>query len=222
MMALSSCSTYVTPGGAANLQAISTPSVKKSYSAKPAATYPARIAVVRVQQNGYRSQTDKGHGSGRYSILTSSELESEKHLKQINQLPRVAGVVRIAPLLLPSKLESVEEIRSAAAQLRTDFIILYTLDTEVKRGDLFVPLSVVSLGLSPTQTHEIQSTASALLVDTRTGYLYGSIEEKSTKKGLATGWGQHYAIDQDRIDTEQEAFDEMVDSFEGLWKRATY
>lgn len=214
-----SCATYTTPGGPANLSKISDPSIAGSFKAKPAAKFPARIAVVRVQQSGYRSHTSTGRGSGAFSIVSTSEIEKEEDFRKLQNLPRVAGVTKLNSLLLPRNLQSAKDIRVAAAKLHTDLVLLYTLDTKFRSNDLFKPLSVITLGLSPTQSYRVTSSAFAILMDTRTGYLYGAVEEQSADSGLATGWGKSDAMDRTRLNTERKALDKLISSFEKLWSR---
>lgn len=214
-----SCATYTTPGGPADLSSITESNIADSFKAKPAAKYPSRIALVRVQQSGYKSHTREGKGSGAYSVVSIPDIETEEDLIKIQQLPRIADVTRLNSLLLPNTLQSSKDIRVGAAKLRTDFVLLYTLDTKFRSNDLLAPLTVVSLGLSPTQSYRVTSSAAAVLIDTRTGYIYGAIEEQFADSGIATGWGKSQAMDKTRLDTERIALDKMLESFEGLWKR---
>lgn len=216
---LISCSNYVTPGGPADLSAITDSSIADSYKARPAAKYPTRVAVVRVQENGYRSHTEKGNGNGAYSVITSSEIEQENDFESLRGLNQVKDLVRLNSLLLPSSLQSAKDLRVAAAKLHTDMVLLYTVDTDFYSNDLSVPLSVVSLGLSPTQKYNVKSTVSAILLDTRTGFVYGAVEELAEQKGLSTGWGKAQAMDQTRLDTERAAFEKSIKSVESLFKR---
>lgn len=216
---LVSCSTYITPGGPADLSGITDASIADSFKAKPAAKHPSRIAVVRVQQSGYRSHTSEGKGRGAYSVLVSPDIETNKDMETINRLPGVRGAVRLNSLLLPDQLQSAKDLRVAAAKLQTDYVLLYTLDTSFRSNDVLKPLSVVTLGLSPTQSFRVTSSASALLMDTRTGFIYGAIEELSADSGLATGWGKSDAMDKVRLQTERAAFDKLLTSFAGMWKQ---
>jgi hypothetical protein len=214
---LCSCATYVTPGGPANLSQITDSDIKDSYTAKPAATYPARIAVVRVQQSGYRSNTTEGKGAGAYSVLTTPDIETEEDFERIAKLPGVAAAVRLNSLLLPNDLQTAKDIRVAAAKLQTDHVLLYTLDTKFRTNDVLTPLSVVTLGLAPTQSFSVTSTASGILMDTRTGFIYGAIEDQGADSGMATGWGVSERMDGTRIRTERQSLNKLLDSFGSLW-----
>lgn len=216
---LASCATYTTPGGPADLSGITDVDIAESYKARPAAKTPSRIAFVRVQQSGYRSNTAEGKGSGAYSVVSTPDIETAADLDRIQSLPRVAGAARLNSLLLPKNLHSFKDIRVAAAKLQTDFVFLYTLDTQFRTDDKLAPLSVVSLGLSPNQLFQVTSTASAILLDTRTGYIYGAIEEQSVSSKYTSGWGVLLSMDQTRLDTERKALDKLLVSFEKMWRR---
>jgi hypothetical protein len=55
-------------------------------------------------------------------------------------------------------------------------LLVYTLDTTFVVEDKAAPLSVVSLGLFPNHLARVVCTASAVLMDTRNGYVYGVAE----------------------------------------------
>src|SRR5947207_15563304 len=98
-LALSGCAAhYATPGPAARLGAIADitaaeqarapgsanpkdihtdTGVREILDKKPLATFPANVAVVRVQGPGYTSYTTTGWGRGAYTVITEREVESE-------------------------------------------------------------------------------------------------------------------------------------------------
>ena len=219
LLFFSSCASYVTPGGPADLSGITDRDIAESFKKRPAAKYPANIALVRVQQKGYRSYSSEGRGHGAFSVVTNPEAESDEAIERLKSLPKVRGVARLNSLLIPTRLNSGEDIRRAAAKLQTDHVLLYTVDTKFRDRDVFKPLSAISLGLTPTQTFKVTSTVSALLLDTRTGYVHGTLEEQYAESGLATGWGKRDAIDAKRVKTEKQAVDKAIESFGDLWPR---
>ena len=83
----------------------------------------------------------------------------------------------------------------AASQLQCDMLLVYTLDTTFHDRDLASPISVITLGLSPTQATHVVTTASAVLLDTRNGYCYGVAEASAKRNGIATAWNTQSAID---------------------------
>ena len=81
------------------------------------------------------------------------------------------------------------------------------------------PLSVISLGLSPTRKITAITTVSALLIGTRTGYIHGAFEATESARTLSTSWGSSESADAVRQATEQAAFRKLVDDFVATWPR---
>jgi len=226
-LVLSGCSEYHAPGGRADFAALGvTPEVQRastpaeintSFDKKPLANFPAGVAVVRIQQPGYESMTAASYGAGKYSIVTSRDVESDAAYERLRKLPQLRGIATLNRLLLPSKLETDRELRQAAAQLQCDMLLVYTFDTTFHDRDAAAPISIVTLGLSPTQVTNVVTTASAVLLDTRNGFVYGVSEASAKHEGLATAWNTASAIDGDRKRTETEAFDKLVTQLEQMW-----
>jgi len=218
---LAGCSTYIPPGPKADLQAFAPASIQEGFAAKPTAPFPASIAAVRVQApaytNYYLQQNGGTYGSGRYSVVTTREVEDQGRIDRIAGLPQVAGLVAINRMLLPQKLEGDRELREAAARLQADLLLIYTFDTAFFDTDLAKPLTVLTLGLSPTRKVFVTTTASALLLDTRTGFVYSAYEVTQRSEALATSWGSRDAADEGRRSNERNAFSKLVDELVVSW-----
>ncbi len=218
---LSGCQTYIPPSGRADLSQISSPSMKESFAAKPAAVFPAAIAAVRVQASGYHSyytEREGGvYGSGRYSVVTVKDVEETSDLESLARLPDVAGVISISTLLMPERLDSDAAIREAAARLKADMVLLYTFDTSFHDNDASVALSVVTLGLSPTRKLYVNVAASAILVDTRTGFIYAAFEANERRQPLTNAWESGETADRARRSAEKAAFKKLVGEFVKNW-----
>ncbi len=184
---------------------------------KPMAKFPANVVTVRVQEAGYQSYTSSGYGSGRYSVVTSRDIEKDEDFDRIGKLPGIAQVSPISRLLLPREFESDNELRTAAARLQADMVFVYTVDTSFYSQDASTPLSIVSLGLSPTVQVRVVSTVSGLVMDTRSGYIYGTAERTCNAQQAAAFLTTQNAFDQLRLKTERKAFEEFVDEFEVTW-----
>jgi hypothetical protein len=227
---LSGCAAYTTPGRGANLSAMGisaeaqkagTPTdLNAAFEKQPLASFPSSIAVVRVQEPGYHSATAEGWGRGAYSIVITRDVESDASMEKLAKLPLVRGIVPIGRLLLPEQLNTDQELRYAASRLKADMLLIYTFDTTFHDRDLASPISIVTLGLSPTQSTMVTTTASAVLLDTRNGFVYGVAEASAKKDGLATAWNTSSAIDGDRRKTEAEAFEKLVGNIQTMWKGA--
>ncbi|MFB3886727.1 MAG: hypothetical protein ACE144_15980 [Thermodesulfobacteriota bacterium] len=222
-LVLSGCATYIPPGEKADLQIFAPPSIQAGFSVKPTNPFPASIAVVRIQgptySNYYLQQHGGTYGSGRYTVIMVKEVDEQSQLERLSKLPQVSGVVSINRMLLPERLENDQEIRVAASRLQADLVFLYTFDTSFFRTDVAKPLTVITLGLSPTRKISAVTTASALLLDTRTGYVYSAYEATEKAQTLATSWGSRDSADEQRRKTEKEAFKELMDDFIKTWPK---
>ena len=222
------CAAYHAPGGPADLatlgvtpemQAANTPAdIAAQFNKQPLARFPANVAVCRIQASGYASRTSQGFGGGAYSVILTRDVEPTDSVKRLSKLPEIRGIAPIGRLLLPTRFQSDQELRSAAAQLQCDMLLVYTLDTSFHDRDVARPLTVVTLGLSPTKVTSVTTTASAVLLDTRSGFVYGVAEASARKQGLASAWTSEDAIDGDRKRTETEAFEKLVGEIETMWQ----
>jgi hypothetical protein len=129
----------------------------------------------------------------------------------------VTGIAPVNRLLLPARLNSDVELRQAAASLQADLLLVYTFDTGFFKDEFLEPLSLISLGFAPNHTIKVTSTASAVLMDTRNGFIYGVAEATEKSDGLSTAWGSERAADRVRRGTEAEAFAKLVEQIEVMW-----
>ena len=212
------CSFYKTPGGGADFAIFADQDIKTILDRRPVSPLPANLAVVRVQEPHYRSYTAEGYGQGRFSVVTVRDIEEEKDFDRVANLPEVSQVVPLNRLLLSDRLDSDRQLRQAAASLHADMLLVYTFDTDFFVGDALRPLTVVTLGLSPNKRVRVTTTASAILVDVRTGHVYGSCETTTRKEQLASAWTSSDTVDHSRLKTERQAFENLLDEFERLWR----
>lgn len=214
----SGCASYVTPGGPVRLEDINRADIAEVASRKPSPNFPARIAIARVQEAQYKSYTSESYGAGRFSVVTTQELLTEDQIQGISKWPSVAGVAPINRLLLPSHLESLDDLRLAAAKVQADVLLVYTIDTTFRvQGRAYAPLSLISLGMVPDRDAYITSTASAIFSDVRTGFVYGLGEATAKATGLTNVWGSRNTIDNKRLEAEQQAFSLLLPQTEKTW-----
>ena len=221
-LVMSGCATtYIPPGSKADLQAFAPPDIQAGFAAKPTNPFPAVIAIVRVQAptytNYYLRQRGGSYGSGRYTVILAKEADEDSQMERVGNLQQVAGLVTINRMLLPEGLDGDKELRAAASRLQADLLFLYTFDTAFFDTDMTKPLSVITLGLSPTRRISAVTTCSALLMDTRTGYIYSAYEVTERAQTFSTSWGSRDAADEARRNNEREAFKKLVDEFTTSW-----
>jgi hypothetical protein len=214
------CATYTTPGAGVSIPNLSQTDadIKAVLKVEPAAPFPARLAVARVQASGYASQSNRCYGAGRYCVVTTRDIEPDASFEKLATLPQIAGLALVNRLLLPERLESTKDLRLAAATLKTDMLLIYSLDTglNVESTDIG-PLAVISLGYLPNKKAKVTSTASAAIFDVRTGFLYGVAEATATEHQRATIWSSASAVDKARQRAEAEAFGKLVGEIGRLW-----
>ena len=227
MLLATGCASYVTPGAGAPQKALGiTPQDQKlgtdsgiaaAMDKKPLATFPASVAVVRVQAAGYRTRTAYGIGTGEYCVVTLRDIESDTDVARIAALPMLRGVAALNPIVLPPQLQTDYELRLAAARVHADMLLVYTIDTQFLESDHTTPLSVITLGATTTKNLRILSTASAALLDTRSGYVYGLADATKTFEQHQNAWKTDDEVDQSRRKVEGEAFAAMVTDLQTTW-----
>lgn len=219
IVVLSGCAaSYVTPGGPVKLADINRTDIAEVASRKPSPNFPARLALARVQAPQYKSYTSDSYGTGRYSVVTTQELLTDEQMDAMSKWPSMAGIGPLNRLLLPERLDSLDDLRVSAAKLQADILLVYTIDTSFKvQGRNYAPFSILSLGIVPDRDAYITSTASALFTDVRTGFIYGLSEATSRATGLTNVWRSSSTVDLKRQETEQEAFKLLLPQLEKTW-----
>jgi len=214
----SGCASYMTPGGSVSIPAITDADVAEAMQRQPAAQLPVRLAVSRVQASGYVSSTNKSFGRGGYSVVTARDVETEEDFQRLARLSQVQSVAPLTRILLPADLQTSKELRTAAAQLRADILIIYTFDTSFQTDTTSIgPLQMVSLGFFPNHNAKVTATCSAALIDVRTGFVYGSMEDTAYQEQRSDLWRSEEAIDKARGKAERQAFEGMLEALEEGW-----
>ena len=215
---LAGCAHYVTPGGAISLPEITEGDIGQALAREPAAPFPARLIVARLQAPGYVSYSNRGYGHGSYTVLTARDIETEDDVRRISAMPEVAAVGQLSRVLLPPELNTTRDLRTAAAQLRADVILLYTIDTSFRTDTLRIgPLQTVSLGFFPNKNAHVSATCAAVFIDVRTGYVYGVAEATATEEQRSGFWNTQDAIEAARVTAEREAFSAALTAIEKTW-----
>lgn len=213
-------SSYQTPGAGFNVGNLSKADedIGEILKLKPASPFPARLAVARIQASGYSSYGNSCYGAGQYCVVTTRDIETEDDLKKISQLPMIMDVALMSRILLPPKLDSAKDLRRAAASLKTDLLLVYSLDTQFNIDNTDIgPLALISLGFLPNKKAHVTSTATAAVFDVRTGFLYGVAEASAREQQRATFWSSEEAVENARLKAEAEAFKQLLVEVEKLW-----
>jgi len=224
-LSLSGCATYRTPGAGVQLTDLTVTGGAAAERRRPAATFPARILLVRVQASGYGTTDRACYGTGRYCVMTVRNVESARDIQRLQQLSQVAGVDSVSPDQVPPSLNTVDELRPVAEALNADLVLLYTLDTRftVDQAE-YDPLAVIRPGFLPNRNARVTTKTSSALVDARSGYVYGNTEATAWRDQNAAVWATRTTIEDERRMTERASFELFVDKFAALWRDvvATY
>ena len=211
----SACTSYVnSPKVAAarreSVKAFSDPLIARAYNAKPTIQFPAKIAVA--------PQCDQAQEQLR-------RLDAAGKLDALRRLPNISAIIPVSTLLLaegdgkPVWNKSDLILREAAAKLHADAVLLLKVETNISDGKLFAPLTTVSLGLFPNNRAEVIATALAALVDTRTGYVYGTLERSAGRSCITISWDdftRDRTIDRACADAVQKLLGDVPDFWRGV------
>jgi hypothetical protein len=153
------------------------------------------------------------------TIASSSPRDVEKPelMKTIETLPMLSVLEPLNRLELPETLNTDQELRQAAAMVHADMVLIYTFDDHFEDRDMASVLTLLTIGISPNKYLTVSSTVSAVLMDTRNGYIYGACEATESKSTLANCWGEPAAADALREQVEGAAFEKLCGEFQRTW-----
>ena len=195
-----------------------TDAIAQALELKPLARFPATIAVVRVQSAAKHSSAGGvSYGRGAYRVILTPTVEKQEHHDALAGLPMVNGVVRLNRLVLGENLSSDKQLRTAAARLRADLLLVYTINTEWTIDNDAEPLDAITFGLSRYKNIRVTSTATALLLGTHNGYIYASSEVMRDKEYKDNAWRNASQIEEAQEELEQQAYDGLVESLVQSW-----
>jgi len=213
----SGCATYVTPGGAANLDQIDRVHVADGSPQQPAPQLPASFAVSRLQASPYKSYSAEGFGAGRFSVIVAGEAPTPEQLQLIAKWPSVDNVGVLNSAWLPAKFDSIDDLRGAAAKMQADVLLVYTVDTTFKlHGQTVPPEGSIALGAKEAGPATVSATASAAFVDVRTGYVYGRAEAPASAD-VSDLLHAREALDAKRIEVEHDALAQLMVKAAKTW-----
>lgn len=215
-LAACTASRYVTPGGPAPIGAMTSAPVASALQTAPESPMPARIAYAHIQDGGYYSRSTTGVARGGITMIAADDLERPGD-RELLKWPDVVDFVRLSPILVADR-DGMLALREGAAKLHADILALYTVDTRFRVDD-FSPgaLGLITLGLAPTRSAVVGSTASMVFVDVRTGFVFGTAEASAQDDQLANAWTDSDAVDQCRRRVERTAYEQLLGEARKAW-----
>ncbi len=221
------CTQYRVPGAAADFAAlgitreeqaaITDAPIRDEFAKRPAANFPAVIAAAHVQGLGYERFNDNAWATSGYTVIGVREAELETDTERLAALPMVRGIMSLNRFVLQRTGRDEASLRAAAARVQADMLLLYTFDTRFGVTTTVPALGVITLGLFPNDEARVTCTASAALIDTRTGYIYTLAEATAQDQQIANAWTNRDAVDQTRRRAEATAFGLLVTELERAW-----
>lgn len=180
---------------------------QENSNARPTVRFPARVAVVRIEGS---------HGG--FRMIPETDVEQDEHVAVAAALPGVAGIVSLNRVALVSEVKSYRELDAEARKVGADLVAVYRFEASNRSSDAFVPLTVATLGLAPTNSFKTAATATLMVRDARTGYLYGVLEETATGKGVTAGMDVYNATERSKERAKKEALDKLTAKLPGFWE----
>lgn len=161
---VSSCGSYQHVSSAASGRPIPATKDTGALSGKPALRLPARIGVVC-------SGRSRAAGFDEAGLAVLRQPGVAEVIPATAYLPG-DGIHTIADFM-PQRARVVEALRF----LDLDLVLFYDESTQVEDRDHVPPLECISLGLIHPQSRTVRASSDAVLMDARTGFLYGALGE---------------------------------------------
>lgn len=163
--------------------------VKEIAAVEPNLRFPARIGLARIEK-------------GRLITLPTDEAQDWRDMTT-NLGEGYGEFIPVSPLIAsmvnPSTKQNgvghvVQHIRRGAARQHLDYVLIYEV-TDLSHSDgnalQVADLSILGLFILPSRNVEVESTATAMLIDVRNGYPYGAASAFADKKALSTVMGKN-------------------------------
>jgi hypothetical protein len=181
------------------------------------ATVSTLLAIARVQAPGFVTYTGGSITKGPVSIVTQVDSEDPADIAKLGKMYAIRGTLGLNKMVLPDAVATEADLRKAAAETGADVLLVYTLDTQ-----FFVPNRVeygeqVKLALVSDPAANVQTMASGVLVDVRSGRIMGQAQgtgKAFVNAGSADGGN---VIDRSRRNAERAAFKAMTDEVAQRW-----
>ena len=162
--------------------------VREIANIEPTLTFPARIGLARVE-NGNLTSIPADEAAS-WADLTNELGASYGEIVPVS--PLIAAMVDPYVKSHKSTKTVVDHIRRGAARQHLDHVLIYEVTNKADRKSnslRVTDLTVLGLFIMPSRKVEIDSTASAMLIDVRNGYPYGTASAYAEKSSVSTAAG---------------------------------
>jgi hypothetical protein len=192
-------------------------------SAAPALTVPTSIALARVQHDGSWRRADAEPMIVEWRIdppaaaPDRTSIPSAEQLERLDALDGVNDALTILPAFRHSSESMLVALRRAAVERGAGLLMLYTFETRTESSGGLPPLDLVTLGTLPDVVSEATTSAHAVLIDARTGFIYALAHAEEETWQLASHWTKDSAEEDVLARAERRAFDRLLDDFATAW-----
>lgn len=162
---------------------------------------------------------NSGYGSGHFRVVADRLPSENTELALIGKLPQISEVITFNPMLIPPALNSIRDLRVLAAKLQADLLLIYTLDVVVyAEKQPTGMLDALTFDLFADQGLEAKTRTTGMLVDVRTGHIYGLLSGEGSAGQEHVPFRKVSDTDSLRQHSEQESYRQFVADFSRLWQ----
>lgn len=191
--------------------------VRQAAAIEPILTFPARFGLARIE-------------NGRLTAIPAAEAELWSSLA--GKHAALGAFVPISPLVAaatasalpgePAAGEVIRTLRLGAARQHVDAVLVYEVGAQTRRG--LTPLALMDLtiiggALLPTRNIEARGMASALLMDVRNGYPYGTASAEADLSALSATFGKGWKTESLRREATLKAAAALVPEVDSMLTR---
>lgn len=158
--------------------------VRNIAAVEPNLHFPARIGLARIER---RSLTNIPADETASWTDLADEL-GPRYGEFVPVSPFIASMVRPEDTDLRTD-HVVADIRRASARQHLDYVLIYEVSQNASKKSnalSFADLTILGMFVLPSRNMKVDSTASALLIDVRNGYPYGTATAFASKKKVTT------------------------------------
>jgi len=191
-------------------------------SARPAAALPTSLALARVQGESAYSSLHQGSIVRMQFVpadhpTTSSTTPSRSQLERLDALHLIDDAFTVDPMPAHQREDLLTSLRRASLDRGAGLLMLYTFQTWTEASDGVPPVDLATLGVLPDVVTEATTTAHAVLIDAKSGYIYARAEADEETWQLASHWTREQAREHALERAERRAFNRLIDAFDPAW-----
>lgn len=198
--------------------------VRRIAAIEPTLSFPARIGLARIE-HGRLTTLPEDEGLIWQDLV---ETLGDEYGELVPVSPMIASLVSDpGDSWSNSSAEVIAHIRRGAARQHLDYVLAYEVGSsrQNKANALaLADLTIIGMFVLPSRTIEVEATASALMLDVRTGYPYATLTTYAEKAGVSrvvseTSTHRSYA-DTAKVRAVEKLADEFGGAMEALAARS--